>query len=96
MGPTDDFREGLIKIGIVRLDEQDTLWTIAKHCAKATGVPMAVTGALFMSKVTTVTVPGVGTIPGAVAGFLAGLASGTAMCVSSNVAFRNELRKFLK
>jgi hypothetical protein len=95
-GPTEDFRRVMLGLGIVSYREQETAWDIAKRCALTTGAPMAGAGFLMGLKAGTVTVPGVGTISGALAGFLAGLTTGTAICTAVNLSYRNELRKLLE
>ena len=87
------FRSELLKLGILAYHEQDTLWRIAKRCAKTTGLPMGGAVAVMGLKAGTVTVPGVGTMSGAVAGFLAGMAAGTFACTAATVAHRDELRR---
>lgn len=86
----------LLKIGIVSYKEQETLFQIAKRCAKTTGVPMAGAGALMGIKAGSVVVPGVGTLAGPVAGALAGLFAGTFSCTMLNVSVRDELKKLAK
>ena len=93
--PTRDFREQLLRLGIISYRDQETLWGIAKRCATTTGMPLAGAGLVMGVKAGTVTVPGVGTMSGALAGFLAGLVAGTAMCTAANLAHRDELRKLL-
>jgi hypothetical protein len=93
---TQDFRSSLLQLGIVSYRDQETLWDIAKRCARTTGVPMGGAGAVMGLKAGAVTIPGVGAVPGAVAGFLAGLAAGTAACTAANVSHRGELRKLLQ
>lgn len=93
---TQDFRRELVKIGIISYREQESLWSIAKRCAVTTGLPMGGGGMVMGAKMGTVAVPGVGTMSGAAAGFLAGLLSGTAMCTAANVAYRDELRRLVE
>jgi len=88
-----NFTTELMKMGIVRYDEQDTLWKIAKHCASTAGVPLAGAGLILGLKAGTVAVPGVGTISGAAAGALAGLFVGTLGCTMANLSVRSELKK---
>jgi hypothetical protein len=82
---TQDFRRELLKLGIIAYKEQETLWGIAKRCARTTGVPLAAGGAAASAALG----------PGAAAGFLAGLAAGTVSCTAANLAYRSELRKLL-
>ena len=93
--PTQQFREQMLRLGVISYREQDTVWSIAGRCARLTGLPLAGAGMVMGSKAGTVMVPGVGTISVALAGFLAGLATGTAMCTVANLTYRNELRKLL-
>ena len=82
------FIEELSKIGILRFDEQENLWQLAKRCASTVGIPAAGVG----GSVTLGTLA----IPAAVAGTLAGLAGGTMSCMMINVGMRDELRKLSK
>jgi hypothetical protein len=93
---TQQFRQDLVKIGIISYRDQETLWSIAKRCARTSGVPMGAGLAVATASAGAVTIPGIGAVPGAVAGFLAGLASGTMMCTAANVAYRDELRKLVE
>jgi hypothetical protein len=88
-----NFVHQMLQLGILSYKEQETLWQIAKRCAGTAGISMGGAGALMGLKAGTVTVPGVGTVSGAVAGFLAGLTAGTASCVMLNQTYKNELRK---
>ncbi|MEE4206469.1 MAG: hypothetical protein V2I39_09255 [Erythrobacter sp.] len=89
---TKEMRAKLIEIGIISYKEQETILQIARRCAKTSGLPMAGAGAVLGMKAGTVALPGIGTVSGATAGFLGGLASGTASCVGLNLAARNELK----
>jgi hypothetical protein len=86
------FVKDMLKIGILSYDEQETLWQIAKRCARTTGVTVAVPTAIAGAAMGSVTVPGVGAVPGVVAGALAGFVGGTAQCVTGNSMFRTQLR----
>jgi|GEM_PF-2241780 len=86
------FMKDMMKIGIISYDEQETLWQIARRCARTTGVTVAVPAALAGAAMGSVTVPGVGAVPGVVAGALAGFFSGTTQCVMTNSMFRAQLR----
>lgn len=94
-GPSEEFRNQMLAMGIISYREQESLWSIAKRCALTTGVPMGGAGLVMGAGAGTVTVPLVGSLPGAVAGFLAGFAVGTATCSSLNLGYRDELRKLL-
>ncbi len=93
---TQSFRRELLKLGVISYHEQDTLWSIAKKCAVTTGLPLGAAAGLMSMKAGTVVVPGVGTISAGLAGFLAGLTTGTAMCTAVNLSYRNEMRKLLQ
>lgn len=82
----------MMGIGIVRYDEQERVWEIARRCARDAGLPLAGGLAVAGMKAGTVTIPGVGTVSGAAAGALAGLVSGTLTCTALNIAVRDELR----
>lgn len=92
---SDNFRQELLKLGIISYREQDTLLSIAKRCAATIGVPMGAAGALMGMKAGTVVVPGVGTLSGSLVGFLAGLSAGTMMCTAANMTHRKEMRRLL-
>jgi hypothetical protein len=93
---SDDFRRELIKLGFISYNEQDTLWNIATRCAKISGLPLGIAIGVASAKGGTVVVPGVGTISAGLAGFLAGLTAGTAMCTAANLTYRNEMRSLLQ
>lgn len=86
------FVKELMSIGILSYNEHERLWHIAKRCA-VTGVVMGAGTAKLGAGGGTVALPGIGTISGATAGFLAGLVTGTASCVAINVALRDELKQ---
>jgi uncharacterized membrane protein len=88
-----NFKKLMEEMGIVRYNEQDNLWKIAKHCAATAGIPLAGAGAVLGSSAGTVAVPVVGTISGAAAGALAGLFAGTVGCTMLNYSVRNEIKK---
>ena len=90
------FRQEILKLGVISHDAQDSAWDIAQKCARQVGVPMGAGGAVIGLKAGTVTVPGVGTVSGALVGFLAGLAGGTMMCTAANMGYRDELAELLK
>jgi hypothetical protein len=92
---TQDFRRELLVLGIIRYDEHETLWKIAKRCAGQAGVPMGGGLAVAAAGAGAVVIPGVGAIPGYLAGFLAGLAGGSMACTAANLRYRNELRQLL-
>lgn len=92
---TDDFRRQMLALGIVRYEQHDTLWTVARHCARV-GVPMAGGLAVLGAGVGSVTVPVLGAIPGYVAGMLAGFAAGTGACMAVNMRYKNDLKRLLE
>ncbi|KQP21966.1 hypothetical protein [Pseudorhodoferax sp. Leaf267] len=95
-GMNEQFQRELLKLGFISYSEQDTLWSIAKRCAAIAGLPLGVAIGVASAKGGTVVVPGVGTISAGLAGFLAGLTSGTAMCTAANLSYRNEMRRLLQ
>lgn len=92
---SDEFRRQMLALGIVRYDEHDTLWSVARHCARM-GVPTAAAGGLALAGVGSVTVPVVGAVPGYLAGMLAGFAAGTSACMAVNMRYKNDLRRLLE
>jgi mannitol-specific phosphotransferase system IIBC component len=90
------FTRELLAIGILSYREQETLWNIAQRCARTTGLPLAGMGFVAGASVGSVAVPGVGTVPGAVATALAGLFTGTLVCVGLNLSLRDQLRDFAR
>ena len=89
------FRRELLKLGIISYREQDTLWSIGKKCAMTTGLPLGVAIGIASAKGGTVVIPGVGTISAGLAGFLAGLTTGTLACTAANLSYRKQLRELL-
>lgn len=92
---TPEFQREILSLGIISYQEQETLWDIATKCARMAGVPMAGAGFVIGAAAGTVTVPGIGAVPGALFGLLSGLATGTAICTAANVAHRDQLRALL-
>jgi hypothetical protein len=92
---SEDFRRELIKLGFLSYNEQDSLWKIATRCAKISGLPLGIAIGVASAKGGTVVVPGVGTISAGLAGFLAGLSTGTVMCTAANLTYRKEMRGLL-
>jgi hypothetical protein len=86
------FTREMMKIGILNYHEQETLWQIAKQCAKTNGVATALPKAIAGAGRGSVSVRGVGAVPGHVAETLAGFVSGTTRGVTSNALFRTQLR----
>lgn len=93
---SQSFRHELLKLGIISYREQDTVLSIAKKCAITMGLPLGTAIGVASMKAGTVVVPGVGTISAGLAGFLAGLTTGTAMCTAANLSYRNEMRRLLE
>ena len=92
---SDDFRKQMLGMGIVSYTQQDTLWDIGKRCARSGGIVTAGGVAALGAGAGAVTVPGIGSVPGAVAGMLAGMVMGTGACMAVNVRHRNALRQLL-
>jgi len=92
---TDDFRRQLLGMGIVRYDEQATLWDAARHCARTMGVPLAGGFAVVGAGAGSVTVPVLGAVPGYVAGMLAGFVLGTGACMAVNQGLIDDLKRLL-
>ena len=90
-----DFRQQLMSMGIVRYDQHQTLWSVAKHCARTMGVPGAGGLAVLGAGAGSVTVPVLGAVPGYVAGMLAGFAMGTGSCMAVNLRYERELKQLL-
>lgn len=90
---TESFIREMLRLGVLRYEERDTLWTITKHCAKL-GVPTAGAFALMGIEAGSVMVPGFGTISGAAAGALVGFAYGTGTCIGITYGLREELKGF--
>ncbi len=88
----EKFTKEMISIGILSHKEHETLYDIAKRCARDVGMPLAGGALILGAKSGVMTVPGVGPIAvGKVA--LAGLITGTLTCTALNVALRQEIRK---
>ncbi len=78
------FQREILKLGFLPQDH-DTLWTIARRCARQTGLPLAGMGAVGTAALG----------PGAALGFLAGLATGTASCTAVTASMRTEMQKLI-
>lgn len=89
---TTAFISELMKIGILSYNEQETLFQIAKRCARTTGIPTAAAGGLLAMNAGTVIIPGIGAVPGYVAGALAGLFAGTLSCTMLNASAKEQLK----
>lgn len=90
---TEEFVAEMMKLGFLKYEEHQSLWSISKACARSTGLSMGVGaagGAAFVSGA--VSLGGL-TIPGYIAGFLAGFTVGTAGCVAVNYGYREKLRE---
>ena len=87
-----EFRREMIKYGIVSFKDQDSVFSIAQKCAAQVGLPLGVAIGAATSGAGAVVVPGIGSIPAGLAGFLAGLATGTAACTALNLTYRDQLR----
>jgi hypothetical protein len=90
-----NFRRELIKLGILSYSEQDRLYDIALRCARTSGVALGGAGAVMGAGTANVMLPIIGTVPGAVAGFLAGLATGTMACTALHYGMKDQLRALL-
>ncbi|WP_146897448.1 hypothetical protein [Adhaeribacter aerolatus] len=82
----------MMKIGILNYQEQETLWQIAKQCAKTNGVAIALPTTIAGASRGSVSVRGVGAVPGQVAETLAYLVSGSVLGLTPNALFRAQLR----
>lgn len=78
------FISNLLKLGVVAHHEHETLWELARRCAATTGLTMGIPTALMTAR---------GGAGPALAGFLAGLATGTLACVAVNKLYVDELRR---
>ena len=85
------FREEVLKLGVISLHDQDTLWNIAKKCARITGIPMGGGGVILVTMAT-----GPVGISVVLAGFLSGLVAGTAMCTMTSIGLKEELNDLLR
>lgn len=83
----------LKQYGILGHKEQETLYELARRCAKTTGVPMAGGAAVMGANAGAVVLPVVGSVPGAVAAALGGLLVGTGSCVALNLAAKQKLKE---
>jgi hypothetical protein len=95
-----EFVAEIVKFGVISYSDQQSVWQVAKKCAKQIGVPAAAGGALIGMKAGSVTIPlgplgGAITLTGAAAGFLAGLFGGTISCTAANTMFRPQLHKLV-
>jgi hypothetical protein len=93
---TAEFRRELVKLGFLSYNEQDTLWSIAQRCAKISGLPLGIAIGAASAQGGTVVLPGIGTVSAGLAGFLAGLTTGTAMCTAANLTYRKEIQGLLE
>lgn len=86
----------LLSMGIISANEQETALDIIERCAINVGIPTAITGAITVGATATFWLPGYGTLTGATAGALYGLANGTINCMSLNFLVRGELRDLIR
>lgn len=75
--------------------ETDTLMKLAKHCARASGVPLAGAGGAALASVASVAIPLLGSVPGYVAGALAGFVGGTSACMIARRSTVDHVRRIL-
>lgn len=91
------FQKNLRKHGLYYIPSEETrLYEIALRCSRTIGLAGGLTGAAKLAGVATVTVPVIGTIPGAVAGFLVGVAAGTALCTMGYSTMKPQVDELLK
>lgn len=97
MEDRQQFIDALTSNGIMlTLEEEATVFDIARRCAAHAGLPLGVAVGVASAGAGTVTLPGIGTISGALAGFLAGATSGTAICIMANYGVREELSNLVR
>lgn len=77
-------------------DDVKYLFSVAKQCAKTFGVASGLTAGTMMAGAGSVTIPGVGAVPGYVAGFLAGMVGGTAICTLQRASMKPGLDQLLR
>ena len=77
----------------LRDTEAQTMAAIVKECARTYGMVLGTTGAVGMAGAGSVLVPGIGAVPGWLAGFAGGFVGGTLMCT---VARRGAVIEALK
>jgi hypothetical protein len=91
------FQKTLRKIGLYYIPSEETrLYEIALRCSRTVGFATGVAAATYLAGVGMVAVPGVGSIPGALAGFLAGMVKGTAVCTMGLSAVKPQIDQLLR
>jgi hypothetical protein len=91
------FVDSLTANGIMlTLDEEATVYEIARRCALHAGVPMGAAVGVASAGAGTMTLPGIGTVSAGLVGFLAGAASGTIGCMMLNYSLRDELSSLVR
>ncbi|MCT2557826.1 hypothetical protein N0B51_02400 [Tsuneonella sp. YG55] len=81
-----DFQKEIVKLGFYSYDEQQSVFELAKRCAKTTGLSVGGAGAVMGAA---------GAGFGAAAGFLGGLVAGTAMCTAGSMLYREQIKEML-
>jgi hypothetical protein len=83
------FAVELLKLGVLPVNQQHSMWDVAKQCASKFGSITGSSFAIMGRHAAPVAIAGTSiTIPGALAVFLAGLAVGTLSCTVINTRLR--------
>lgn len=80
------FQREIVKLGSYSYDEQQSIFDLAKRCARTTGLSLGAAGAVGTAALG----------PGAAVGFLAGLATGTAACTAGSLLYREQIKQLLE
>ncbi|MGN3974613.1 hypothetical protein [Tsuneonella sp. SYSU-LHT278] len=80
------FQREIVKLGFYSYDEQQSIFDLAKRCARTTGLSLGGAGAVGTAALG----------PGAAVGFLAGLATGTAACTAGSLLYREQIKQLLE
>lgn len=77
-----DFRFEMLRNGVKGVSDEDLvlLWRVAKDCSRTMGMQFAAGGAAAGAAAGSMTIPGIGAVPGWLVGAAAGWVGGTAVC----------------
>ncbi len=80
------FQKEIVKLGFYSYDEQQSIFDLAKRCARTSGLALGGAGAIGTAALG----------PGAAVGFLAGMATGTAACTAGSLLYREQIKQLLE
>lgn len=90
---TPEFRTVMSRNGVTNAQEQESLWSIGVACASKYGVVTGTAWGIVAAAGSGTVTLGTFTVPGYVAGFIAGAASGTIGCMMAEGPVRREMAR---